>query len=90
MVTPYAKGILMCDLLTNIGKIHTTSMGEDRIRRNLLLGEIVVEDYCVQKLLQDNAVITKQGKNWYVSVDDCIITINAHSYTIITAHKIKN
>ncbi|MDR1592225.1 MAG: DUF3781 domain-containing protein, partial [Prevotellaceae bacterium] len=27
--------------------------------------------------------------NWYVSVDNCVITVNAHSYTIITAHKTK-
>ncbi|MGI5090612.1 DUF3781 domain-containing protein [Treponema sp. OMZ 305] len=31
----------------------------------------------------------KKVKNWYVSIDDVIITINAYSYTIITAHKQK-
>ena len=36
-----------------------------------------------------NAVITRSGKNWYVNIDNCIITINAYSYTIITAHKEK-
>ncbi|HRF36049.1 MAG TPA: DUF3781 domain-containing protein, partial [Clostridia bacterium] len=31
----------------------------------------------------------RQGKNWYATIDNVKITINAHSYTIITAHKIK-
>ena len=26
---------------------------------------------------------------WYISFDDCIITVNACSFTIITAHKKK-
>ncbi|MCL2281970.1 MAG: DUF3781 domain-containing protein [Fibromonadales bacterium] len=34
------------------------------------------------------AVITRKGKNWYVNIDGCKITVNAHSYTIITVHKI--
>jgi hypothetical protein len=39
--------------------------------------------------LDKNSVIVRKGKNWYVNVDNCEITINAHSYTIITAHKLK-
>ena len=35
-------------------------------------------------------VITRNGKNWYISIDACKITVNAHSYTIITAHKEKD
>ena len=34
--------------------------------------------------------ITRKGKNWYITVEGCIITVNAHSFTIITAHKEKN
>jgi len=73
-------------LLENIEKIHTTEMGIGRIQKNL---EIDVEpvNYCVSKLKQDNSVVTKEGKNYYVNVDDCIITINSSSFTIITAHK---
>ena len=41
------------------------------------------------KILDKNAVIGRQGKNWYVSVDGCVITVNAGSYTIITAHREK-
>jgi len=32
--------------------------------------------------------IIEKGKNWYVHKDDIMITINASSYTIKTAHKI--
>ena len=77
------------DLIENIEKLHTTSMGVERIRRNLSLGEDVkdVVTFCRQKILDDKAEITRQGKNWYVKIDGCIITVNAYSYTIITAHQ---
>lgn len=77
------------ELLENIEKLHTTPMGVDRIRRNLSLVDDVkdVVAFCQQKILDDKAEITRQGKNWYVKIDGCIITVNAYSYTIITAHK---
>ena len=31
--------------------------------------------------------VTKKGKNYYVESDGCRITVNASSFTIITAHK---
>ena len=31
----------------------------------------------------------RKGKNWYITIDNCIITVNAYSYTVITAHKVK-
>ena len=76
------------DLLENIEKLHTTPMGVDRIRRNLSLGDDVkdVVAFCSQKILTPTANITRQGKNWYVKIDGCVITVNAYSYTIITAH----
>ncbi len=73
-------------LLENIDKIHTTEMGIGRIQKNLEISEEPVS-YCISKLKQENAVVTKEGKNYYVNVDDCIITINSSSFTIITAHK---
>ena len=60
-------------LLENVEKIHTTEMGIGRIQK---------------KLKQDNSIVRKEGKNYYVDVDDCTITINSSSFTIITAHKI--
>ena len=78
------------DLRENIEKLHTTPMGVDRIRRNLSLGDDVedVVEWCRQKILDTNADITRQGKNWYVKIDGCVITVNAYSFTIITAHKL--
>lgn len=74
-------------LLSNIGKIHTTEMGIDRIKRNLNLNtDDDVVSYCKSKILDKTSIIYKQGKNWYVEVDNIKITINSYSYTIITAH----
>jgi predicted transcriptional regulator len=73
-------------LLENVEKIHTTEMGIGRIQKNLKISDEPV-NYCISKLKQENAIVTKEGKNYYVDVDDCIITINSSSFTIITAHK---
>ncbi len=74
-------------LIENIDKIHTTEMGIDRIQKNLGIDEEPV-GYCISKLRQDNAKVEKEGKNYYVNVDNCRITINSSSFTIITAHKV--
>ena len=74
------------DLIKNFEKIHTTELGNIRIKRNLELNINDVVEWCKQKIkLSDNLI--KKGKNWYVSFENYIITINAKSYTIITAHK---
>lgn len=74
-------------LIENIDRVHTTEMGIDRIRKNLGLREIDVVAWCRSRILDKNAIIEKQGKNWYVHIDGCVITVNASSYTIITAHR---
>jgi len=74
------------DLLSNIDKIHTTELGTMRIRKNLELETQDVVKWCKQKIKQAND-IHKKGKNWYISFENYIITINSYSYTIITAHK---
>lgn len=77
------------ELIKNIDKLHTTEMGVERIKRNLgLAGDDVVE-WCQSKIMDKSAAIERRGKNWYVRIDGCIITVNAGSYTIITAHKEK-
>lgn len=75
-------------LLSNIGKIHTTKMGIDRIKRNLKLDTNDVVNYCKNKVLDKDCNIYNQGKNWYCEIDNIKITINSYSYTIITAHTI--
>lgn len=79
----------MKEVLENIDRVHTTEMGVERIRKNLSLDIDDVVGYCKGKIKKPEAVITRKGKNWYVCVDGCILTINAYSYTIITAHLAK-
>jgi hypothetical protein len=64
-------------------------MGIDRIRKNLGLDDIDVAAFCRSRILDKSAIITRRGKNWYVRINGCVITVNASSYTIITAHKEK-
>ena len=73
-------------LLANIDKIHTTEMGNERIKKNLKLNTNDAVEYCKNKVLNNNCNIYKQGKNWYCEIDDIKITINSYNYTIITAH----
>lgn len=77
------------DLLNNLNKLHTTESGIERIKRNMSLDTEDVVDWCKAKISSANAVMIRNGKNWYVNADSCIITVNAHSYTIITVHKEK-
>ena len=73
------------ELLSNLDKIHTTEMGVERIRKNLKLDTTDVVSWCKRKLETSDNIIRK-GKNWYVFIDNIVITINRHSFTIITAH----
>jgi hypothetical protein len=75
------------ELLTNIDKLHTTELGILRTSRNLELKNINVVDWCKNKILSKHSIINRQGKNWYINIDNYEITVNAFSYTIITAHK---
>ena len=67
-------------------KLHTTELGALRIRRNLSLDTEDVIAWCREKIASEEAVITRKGKNWYIEADDVVITVNAFSYTVITAH----
>ena len=73
-----------------INKIHTTKMGEERIKRNLRLKSVDVVEYCKNIILDKNSTFNQKGKNWYYQKDNIIITINRNSYTIITAKEYKN
>lgn len=76
-------------LLSNIDKIHTTNMGIDRIKRNLDLDTSNVVDFCKSEISKLDSEVIRKGKNYYVTSNHCIITVNSYSFTIITAHKIK-
>lgn len=77
----------MNELLTNLEKLHTTELGLERIRKNLSLDSDDILDWCRNQIGLPDAVITRKGKNWYVSINGYIFTVNAFSYTIITAHR---
>ena len=74
------------DLLKNIEKLHTTELGTLRVRRNLSLDTVDVIAWCREKIVSEEAVITRKGKNWYIEAEGAVITVNAFSYTVITAH----
>ena len=75
-------------MLRRIDELHTTPMGIERIKRNLLLDDDPVQ-WCKAAILSPEAKITRQGKNYYITANDAVITVNANSFTIITAHRIK-
>ena len=77
------KDVLM--LPNNLDNIHTTELGTERVKKNLALDINDVVDWCRQRVDSANQIIRK-GKNWYVYDENTVITINANSFTIITAH----
>ena len=79
---------MSAELLVNLEKIHTTELGVERIRRNLGLPDVEVVAWCRDRI-RDSDNIVRRGKNWYVTIDGVVITVNASSFTIITAHKAK-
>ena len=53
-------------LIEKIEKVHTTGMGVDRIRKNLDLDDIDVVAWCKTKILNNDALISRRGKNrWW-------------------------
>ena len=76
------------ELLQNLEKLHTTELGVVRIKQNLGLKTDDVISWCKEKIRSaEEKSITRKGKNWYIKTDGCTITVNAYSYTVITAHK---
>ena len=79
----------MNDLIKNIDKLHTTAMGVERIKRNCQTETDDVVQWSKVQILDETAKTERIGKNWYVSAGGYKITVNVHSYTIITAHLAK-
>ena len=74
------------ELLANLDKLHTTELGAERVKKNLELDTEDVIAWCRQKTKTADYIV-RNGKNWYVYADNIVITVNAHSFTVITAHK---
>lgn len=72
-----------------IDELHVTGLGAVRIQQNLQLNTNKILEWCKEQIKSPDAKVTEKGKNWYVEVDGNVITINRYSYTIITAHKLK-
>ena len=70
-------------------KIHTTPMGAERIRKNLNLDTDDVVSVCRNIIRDNECSLQRKGKNWYFTNKNTVITVNASSYTIITAHIVK-
>jgi hypothetical protein len=75
-------------LLQNVNKLHTTLLGLGRIRKNLNLVDDDIIGWCKKLITEKNSIITRKGKNWYITNKNMTITVNAHSFTIITAHRL--
>ncbi len=80
----------MNGLIENIDKLHTTEMGVERIKKNLQLETDDIVQWCKIQILDKDAKMKRMGKNWYVTVDDCRITVNAYSYTILLHIKLRH
>ena len=75
----------------NLERLHTTDLGVVRIKKNLSLETVHdVVGWCREKMVAPGSQWIRRGKNWYIQTDDCIITVNAYSNTIITAHRRKD
>lgn len=77
------------ELTEKLERLHTTKLGAERIKRNLGLTVDDAAEWCRSRIMDPGAVIERRGKNWYVRIDGCVITVNAGNCTIITAHKEK-
>ena len=77
------------DLVENLDKLHTTPLGVLRITKNLSLTDNDPVQWCRDFITAPDAEITRQGKNFYITDKNITVTVNARSYTIITAHKNK-
>ena len=77
------------ELLENLDRLHTTELGVIRIKKNLSLNVENVIEWCKEKISLSNAKIIRKGKNWYITIDNFIITVNAYIYNVITDHKLK-
>jgi ribosomal protein S18 acetylase RimI-like enzyme len=62
-------------------------MGEERIRRNINLQSDDIVSWC-KAFLASFDIAFEIGKNRYVYGNGIVLTINAHNFSVITAHKI--
>lgn len=77
------------ELELDLTRLHTTPLGDERIRKNLgLTADTDSVGYC-RELISGGCEVSIKGKNHYFSAGGVLITVNSRSLTIITAHKIR-
>ncbi|MBQ3219765.1 MAG: DUF3781 domain-containing protein [Clostridia bacterium] len=74
------------ELIKNLDKLKTTLNGAIRIRKNLGINSVNPVEWCKTQITSKNSTVRREGKNYYVKANGYEITINASSFTIITAH----
>ncbi len=74
-------------LRMNVDKIHTTTLGYERIERVLNYNDNI--DYIKNAISNYKSTIIKNGKNYYIEYDNVIICVNSKSYTVITVKRKK-
>ena len=74
------------ELIKNLDKLKTTLNGAIRIRKNLGIISVNPVEWCKTQITSKNSTVRREGKNYYVKANGYEITINASSFTIITAH----
>ena len=76
----------MNELRYKLHMLHTTQLGERRIKENLDLDSDPV-DFCRVLMAKEGAQAVRQGKNYYITCDGVEMTVNAGNMTLITAHR---
>lgn len=77
------------ELFKNLDRLYIIELGVVRIKKNFFLEINDVVNWCKIKIEFLNVIINRKGKNWYISVYDCIIIVNVYSYIIIIVYKEK-
>lgn len=74
-------------LVLNLDKLHLTELGYFRVINNLNLDKTTdVVEYCKNLILEEESLVYKANKNYYIELNNIRLTINANTYNIITAH----
>lgn len=76
------------EMLGKLDKLHTTPMCEARIRLNMKPTKDVVA-WALDIIKDPRTRVTRKGKNYYVQLNNVMLTVTSGSMTIITAHYIK-
>ena len=53
------------------------------------LGRLHTTELGVIRIKKNLSLNVENVIEWYITIDNCIITVNAYSYTVITSHKVK-